>query len=93
MVNSMLISLSASENLWEEALLAICYILNRISFWDGSKTPFELWNDRTPRLNYLKLSGCLAKVGIPEPKKIKIGPETIDAIFVGYSLIVALIDL
>ena len=30
--------------------------------------------------------GCLAKVGIPEPKRKKIGPKTVDAVFIGYSL-------
>ena len=28
--------------------------------------------------------GCLAKVMVPIPKKIKIGPKTIDCIFIGY---------
>ena len=28
--------------------------------------------------------GCLAKVLIPTPKKVKIGPKTVDCIFVGY---------
>jgi len=29
--------------------------------------------------------GCLAKVAIPSPKKTKIGPKTIDCIFIGYA--------
>ena len=28
---------------------------------------------------------CLAKVAIPLPKKVKVGPNTIDCIFVGYA--------
>ena len=34
---------------------------------------------------YLRLWGCLAKVAIPSPKKVKIGPKTIDCIFSGYA--------
>ena len=30
--------------------------------------------------------GCLAKVLIPEPKKRKIGPKTVDVVFIGYTL-------
>ena len=29
---------------------------------------------------------CLAKVMVPIPKKIKIGPKTIDCIFIGYAI-------
>ena len=33
---------------------------------------------------FLKVWGCLANVAIPSPKKTKIGPKTIDCIFIGY---------
>ena len=29
--------------------------------------------------------GCLAKVVVPTPKKMKIGPKTVDCIFIGYA--------
>ena len=29
--------------------------------------------------------GCLAKVAVPTPKKVKIGPKTINCIFIGYA--------
>ena len=29
--------------------------------------------------------GCLAKVVVPLPKQVKIGPKTIDCIFIGYA--------
>ena len=29
--------------------------------------------------------GCLAKVAIPPPKKVKIGSKTVDCIFIGYA--------
>ena len=29
--------------------------------------------------------GCLAKVAIPPPKKVKIGPKIVDCIFIGYA--------
>ena len=39
-----------------------------------------------PNLKYLRVWGCLTKVNIPINKKRKIGPKTIDCVFVGYSL-------
>ena len=41
--------------------------------------------NRPPSYKYLKVWGCLAKVEIPKPKKVKIGPKTIDCIFIGYA--------
>ena len=31
------------------------------------------------------MRGCLARVVVPPPKKVKIGPKTIDCIFIGYA--------
>ena len=33
----------------------------------------------------LKVWGCLAKVAIAEPKRKKIGPKTVDTVFLGYT--------
>ena len=48
------------------------------------KTPYELWRKREPNLKYLKVWECLAKINIPINKKKKIGPKTVDCVFVGY---------
>ncbi|KAI5333799.1 hypothetical protein L3X38_023931 [Prunus dulcis] len=85
MVNSMLLSSGLPENLWGEVMLIACFILNRITLKDNEKTPYELWKRRSPNLRILKVWGCLAKVLIPDPKRKKIGPKTIDAVFLGYA--------
>ena len=85
MVNSMLISSGVPENLWGEALVSVCHILNRIPFKHNDLTPYEIWKQRKPNFSHLKVWGCLAKVKIPEPKRKKIGPKTVDAIFIGYA--------
>ncbi|KAI5322517.1 hypothetical protein L3X38_031589 [Prunus dulcis] len=85
MVNSMLLSSGLLENLWGEAMLTDCFILNRITLKDNEKTPYELWKRRLPNLRILKVWGCLAKVLIPDPKRKKIGPKTMDAVFLGYA--------
>ncbi|KAK1677680.1 hypothetical protein QYE76_038528, partial [Lolium multiflorum] len=49
------------------------------------KTPYEEWSGRKPSLSYLRTWGCLAKVNIPITKKRKLGPKTVDCIFLGYA--------
>ena len=34
---------------------------------------------------YLRVWGCLTKVAVPPPKKVKIGLKTIDCIFISYA--------
>ena len=33
----------------------------------------------------MKVWGCLAKVVVPNPKNVKIGPKTVDYVFIGYA--------
>ena len=80
MINCMLVSSCAPENLWGEALLTMCSVLNKIPNKSTNITPYEDW-----KYNYFKVWGCLAKVGILESKKNTLGSKTVDAIFIGYT--------
>ena len=62
-----------------------CHVLNRVPNKNKEKTPYEEWVGRKPSLSYLRTWGCLAKVNIPIPKKRKLGPKTVDCIFLGYA--------
>ena len=35
-------------------------------------------------MKYFKVWGCLAKVQVPKPKRVKIGPKMVDCVFIGY---------
>ena len=61
------------------------YLLNKVPWKDEQKTPYELWKGRQPSYKYLPMWECLAKVAVPTPKKVKIGPKTVDCIFIGYA--------
>lgn len=86
MMNAMLNSSGLPQNMWGEAVLSANYLLNKVPRKKLDKTPYELWKGRKPSYNYLKVWGCLAKVLAPLPKKMKIGPKTVDCIFIGYAL-------
>ncbi|RVX22336.1 Retrovirus-related Pol polyprotein from transposon TNT 1-94 [Vitis vinifera] len=85
MMNAMLISSSLPQNMWGEAILTANYLLNKVPKKKAEKTPYELWKGRKPSYTYLRMWGCLAKVAVPPRKKVKIGPKTIDCIFIGYA--------
>lgn len=84
MMNCLLKSYGLPPNMWGESIVFACYIRNRIPHKKTRKTPFELWFKRTPNLKYLKVWGSLAKVGLLETKKRKIGPKSTNCVFIGY---------
>ncbi|GFP97577.1 retrovirus-related pol polyprotein from transposon tnt 1-94 [Phtheirospermum japonicum] len=86
MMNALLISSGLPQNMWGEAVLTANYILNKIPLKGRDETPYELWKGRKPSYKYLKVWGCLAKVEVPLPKQVTIGPKTVDCIFIGYAL-------
>ena len=45
----------------------------------------ETWKGRLPSYKMIKIWGCLAKVLIPLPKRTKLGPKTIDCVFIGFA--------
>ena len=85
MMNSLLVSASAPNNMWGEAILSVCHLQNIITYKKTGKTLYELWKGHAPNLKYLKGWGCLAKVMLPDPKKGKIGSKTSDCMFIGYA--------
>ncbi|KZV17034.1 hypothetical protein F511_34284 [Dorcoceras hygrometricum] len=86
MMNALLTNSGLPQNLWVEAILTANHILNKIPHKGKDETPYELWKGRKPSYKYLKVWGCLAKVEVPKLKQVKIGPKTIDCVFIGYAL-------
>ena len=85
MMNAMLLSSGLPQSMWGEAILSVYYLLNRIIHKNKDVSPYEMFKKEKPRYKTLKVWGCLAKVLIPAPKKVKIGPKAVDCIFIGYN--------
>ena len=68
-----------------EAVLTSCHVLNKVPNKNQDQTPYEMWNGRKPSLSYLRTWGCLTKVNVPIPKKRKLGPKTVDYVFLEYA--------
>lgn len=78
MVNAMLLNSSLSIDLWGEALLTTCYILNCVHSKISNKLPYEIWNRQKPNLGHLKVWGFKTLVKIPNHKRNKVGDKTIN---------------
>jgi hypothetical protein len=74
-----------SKSWWAKAILAACFVLNRVPLSKGEITPYEGWKGRKLALGFLCAWGCLAKVNVHACKKQKLGPKTMDCIFLGYA--------
>ena len=66
-------------------MLTANLILNRIPHKKTNKSPYEVWNGKQPSYKILKVCGCLAKVQVPLPKRVKLRSKTIYCVFVGYA--------
>ena len=85
LVNAMLDTAGLSKAWWGEALLNASHVLNRIPNRNKETTPYENWVRRKPSLSYLRTWGCLARVNVSISKKRKLGPKTVDCVFLGYA--------
>ena len=57
MVGSMISYSTLQLSMWMEALKTAIHILNRVSRKSVPKTPYELWIERVPSLNHLRVCG------------------------------------
>jgi hypothetical protein len=68
-----------------DAILIACNVLNKFPTKNKEITPFEEWEKKKLNISYLCIWGCLAKVSVPINKKCKLGPKTVDCVFLGYA--------
>jgi hypothetical protein len=80
----MLETLGLSNELWGEAILMMCHVLNKVPTKNKEITPFE-WKKKKLNISYLRTWGCLAKVNVSINKKHKLGPKIVDCVFLGYA--------
>ena len=84
MVRRMLVDSSLPEFLWGEALKTATSILNQVPIKYVSKTPYELWSQKTPSLRHFHVWGCKVEVRPYNPLSKKLDPKTISGYFIAY---------
>jgi hypothetical protein len=85
LANALLQSSGMPDIWWGEEVLTVCYVLNRVLPHNHEATTYEGFKGRKPDLSNLWTWGCLATVNVLLPKKRKLGPLTVDCVFLGYA--------
>ena len=71
---------------WAEAINTSCYISNRVFKRPIlNKNPYELWNNRKPRISYLRVFGCKYFILNTKDNLGKFNSKADEGIFLGYS--------
>jgi hypothetical protein len=65
-------------------LKTVVHILNRVPSKSVPKTPYEIWTDRKPTLNYLHVWGYSSEAKLFNPSIGKLDPKTLSYHFIGY---------
>nr|GEZ19671.1 hypothetical protein [Tanacetum cinerariifolium] len=72
---------------WAEAVNTACYVLNRALLTKShNKTPYELLNGRTPRLNFIRPFGCAVTILNTFDPLGKFKGKADEGFLVGYSV-------
>ena len=69
MVNAMLMNAHLPHNLWVEAILNACHILNRMPSKSMNVSLCKLHNNRKPNLNYFKVWVYISYYKVLDHKK------------------------
>ena len=86
MARSMMQGKNLPKYFWAEAVHTAIYILNRSPTKAlRSMTPYEAWHKRKPRVEHLKVFGCIAYAHIPKENRDKLDGKGEKCIFIGYS--------
>lgn len=87
MARSMLKARGVPSKFWGEAMTTAVYLLNR-SYTRSvdNKTPYEVWNGKTPNLHYLRVFGCVAHVKTARPQLKKLDDRSTPMVLMGYDV-------
>lgn len=69
---------------WGEAVMTANYLQNRLVSKTISSTPFELWENKKPNINHLRIFGSKAYVLSPDVKRRKLDTKAQILTFMGY---------
>ena len=85
MVRNMIARTTLPESLWSEALKTAVNLLNRVPSKTVTKTPYELWTEKSPSIRHLHVWGCPTEARPYMTHEKKLDLRTVSCFFVGYS--------
>ncbi|KAI5316419.1 hypothetical protein L3X38_036126 [Prunus dulcis] len=84
MMRSMMACTNLPIFLWGEVLKTENYVLNRVPTKSVNQIPYEIWNNRKPKLNHLRIWGRKAEAKLYNPMEKKLDSKTTSCFFIGY---------
>ncbi|DAZ94444.1 TPA: hypothetical protein N0F65_002762 [Lagenidium giganteum] len=83
-VRALLLEGKLPKLLWAECILHATTLINMTpSSTTNARTPYELWYNRTPSMQYIRVFGCSAYVHIPEHYRDKLDPRATLRMYLG----------
>ena len=71
---------------WCETINTACYVQNRVLMRPFfNKTPYELWNGKTPKISYFRVFGCKCYILNMKDHLYKFDCKANEGVFLGYS--------
>jgi hypothetical protein len=80
----MLLGSELPQKFWGFAIKAACYICNRLLIRPGKITLEQAFTGKKPRVDHLRVFGCLAYVLKPQELRQKLDANSTKTAFVGY---------
>ena len=85
LARSILYAKGLPKKLWAEAVNYVVYTLNNSGpSSQAGKTPIELWSNKLPSIQQLRVFGCTAFCHVPKQLRRKLDQKSKNGIFVGY---------
>lgn len=85
MARCLLKTMKVPSVFWGEAVRTVVYLLNRSPTKAlNSKTPYEAWHGKKPKVSHLKIFGCVANVKLVGPGISKLSDRSSKMVFIGY---------
>jgi hypothetical protein len=82
---SMLNGVGLGQEFWAEVVGTTCYLVNQSpSSALDDKNPHEVWSEKKPSLQHIRVSGCDAYVHVPKENRSKMDKKDEKCIFIGY---------
>ncbi|KAG2067622.1 hypothetical protein BDR04DRAFT_1026924 [Suillus decipiens] len=74
------------QNLWGEAALCTAYLFNctESHSLDPGLMPYEMLHGKKPNMSHLQVFGAWCFMHIPAKLQEKLGPQSHEAVFMGY---------
>ena len=86
MARTLLNDAGLPKTYWGYAILHAAHILNRVPTRTlVDRTPYEAFTGNKPSVSHLRTFGCKAHVHVPDEKRRKLDPKSLDCVYLGYA--------